>query len=205
MFLLGGLHTACTDYQDEIDALDYRVTQLEELVDRINTNIEAMKAIVGAIGDADYITGVKETPDGYIINFAKAGIVEIKDGVDGKDGKDAEVPEIDVAKGPDGIWYWVVNGVPITGEDGQVIRVNGKDGKDGKDAVSPQVRINPDNSEWEISTDGGKTWLSTGSSATNGKDANEFFMKVTYSVEDGLEYMVITTKSGQTFRIPIVK
>lgn len=222
LLLMGGLHTSCTDYQDEIDALDYRVKVLEDLVDRINTDIEAMEVIVGAMEDADYITSVKETPDGYIINFAKAGPIEIKNGADGKDGKDAEVPDIDVVKGPDGNYYWVINGEPLTNEDGDKIRVNGKDGKDGKDAVSPQVRINPETSEWEISTDGGKTWTSTGSSSKgkdgkdgangkdgvdgkDGKDGSQFFVKVTYEVKDGEEYMVVVTHSGQIFTIPIFK
>lgn len=38
--------------------------------------------------------------------------------------------------------------------------------KHGKDAIAPQIRINTDNNEWEVSTDGGKTWTSTGVHAT---------------------------------------
>ena len=222
LFLLGGLHTSCTDYQDEIDALDYRVKVLEDLVDRVNTDLEAMKAIVGALADADYITGVKDTDDGYLVNFAKAGPVELKDGIDGKDGIDAEVPDIDVVKGADGNWYWVINGEPLTTDgtkNGEMIRVNGrdgadgKDGQDGKDAVSPQVRINTDTGMWEVSSDGGETWNSTGTLAkgkdgvngANGQDGNQFFLRVNYEVTDSGEYMTITTKSGQTFRIPIYK
>ena len=222
LFLLGGLHTSCTDYQDEIDALDYRVKVLEDLVDRVNTDLEAMKAIVGALEDADYITDVKDTDDGYLVNFAKAGPVELKDGIDGKDGIDAEVPDIDVVKGADGNWYWVINGEPLTTDgtkNGEMIRVNGrdgadgKDGQDGKDAVSPQVRINTDTGMWEVSSDGGETWNSTGTLAkgkdgvngANGQDGNQFFLRVNYEVTDSGEYMTITTKSGQTFRIPIYK
>lgn len=231
LFLLGGLHTSCTDYQDEIDALDYRVKVLEDLVDRVNTDIEAMEVIVGALEDADYITGVKETPDGYLVNFAKAGPIEIKNGRDGKDGKDAEVPDIDVVKGADGNLYWVIDGEPLTSDgtkNGQMIRVNGKDGvdgkdgidgKDGQDAVSPQLRINPDTGMWEVSPDGGETWNSTGTSSKgkdglngkdgvdgqNGQDGNQFFIRVNYEVTDSGEYMTVTTKSGQTFRIPIYK
>ena len=183
--------------------------------------------------DGDYITGVRESDGGYLINFAKAGPVFIKDGVDGLNGKDAEVPDIDIVQDADGYYYWVINGNYIT-YNGQKIRVNGKDGKDGKDAVSPQVRINPTTSEWEISADGGNTWTSTGTSAKgkdgangkdgkdgadgkdgkdgkdgengkDGKDGNQFFMTVTYEVNSDGEFMTITTQSGQTFRIPIYK
>ena len=217
-----GLTVSCTDYQDEIDALDYRVTVLEELVKRINTDLEAMGMIVSAMANGDYITGVRETADGYVINFAQAGPVAIKDGVDGvdgRDGKDAKVPEIDVRQGSDGNWYWVVDGEWLKGGDGEIIRVNGKDGvdgRDGKDAVSPQVRINPDTGQWEISTDDGQSWAATGTSASgrdgkdgrdgvDGKDGNEFFLTVTYEVTGEGEYMTIVTQSGQTFRIPIYK
>jgi len=169
LMLVGGLHTACTDYQDEADALDRRVTVLENLVDRVNSDISAIEVIAAALEDADYITGVKEQDGGYAINFAKAGPVFIKDGVDGlngKDGLDADVPALDIAKGTDGNYYWVLDGAWLTGDNGEKIRANGKDGadgtdgadgKDGQDAKSPQVRINPDTGEWEISTDGGDT------------------------------------------------
>ena len=52
---------SCTDYQDEIDALDYRVTVLENLVKKINNNIEAMQVTVTAMQNGDYITGVRDT------------------------------------------------------------------------------------------------------------------------------------------------
>jgi len=210
MLLTGGamVTTSCTDYQDEIDALEYRVTVLENLVKKINTDLDALRVIADVLENGDYITDVRETEDGYLINFQNAGPIQIIDGKDGKDGKDAQAPNISIAQDPDdGEWYWMVNGEVLV-VDGQKIRVNGKD---GKDAVSPQVRINPETGIWEISTDGGETWTSTGTSATgkdgkdgeNGANGNQFFESVTYEVTAEGEFMVITTKSGQKFRIPI--
>ena len=43
--LMAPAFTACTDYQDEIDALDYRVTKLEDLVKKMNLDLESMRAI----------------------------------------------------------------------------------------------------------------------------------------------------------------
>ncbi|MBQ2838851.1 MAG: CotH kinase family protein [Muribaculaceae bacterium] len=71
-----------------------------------------------------------------------------KDGVDGTDGKDGK----DGQDGTDG----------ADGADG----ADGKDGKDGKDGNTPQLRINPTTNEWEVSTDNGVTWTSTGVKAT---------------------------------------
>ena len=42
-------------------------------------------------------------------------------------------------------------------------------GAKGDDAIAPQVQINATTNEWEISTDGGKNWKSTGIKATGEK------------------------------------
>ena len=221
------LTASCTDYQDEIDALDYRITVLENLVKQWNKDLESTQTLVQALENSDYITNVTENSEGYIITFNKSGAIVIKDGVDGKDGrdgKDAQAPDIGIKQGDDGLWYWTLNGDWIMAGD-QMIRANGKDGKDGvdgrdgKDAVSPQVRINEETGIWEISIDGGLEWITTGTPTTgkdgkdgqdgqpgkDGKDGNQFFMNVYYEINDNGEFMVIVTKSGQTFRIPIYK
>jgi len=225
LLLLGGMMTGCTDYQDEVDSLDRRVTTLEELIKRANSDLETMEAFLAAIEEGDYITGVRETDDGYVINFKKAGPMYIHDGIDGIDGKDAQMPDVDVVMGEDGYFYWVIDGVVLKGPDGNPVRVNGKDGRDGrdgvdgkdgkdgrdgrdgKDAMQPELRINPETGFWEVSLDDGLTWTSTGSPAQgkDGKDGNEFFVSVNYEVTAEGEFMTITTKSGQTFRIPIYK
>ena len=38
----------------------------------------------------------------------------------------------------------------------------GEDGASGKDAIAPQIRINEQSGEWEVSTDSGNTWTTTG-------------------------------------------
>jgi hypothetical protein len=218
LFFLGGLTTACTDYQDEVDSLDRRVTALEELMKKANSRLEEMQVVFAAIEEGDFITSVRDTENGYVVNFKKAGAVYL---YDGKDGQDAQMPEIDVMKDDDGYFYWVINGVPLKDSKGNPVRVNGKDGKDGvdgkdgkdgvdgKDAVAPQVRINTETLEWEISIDGGKTWTPSGTSS-QGKDGNQFFKSVSTIIqtdEQGVmtEYMVIVTVGGSTYYIPIYR
>lgn len=114
--LMAPTFTACTDYQDEIDALDYRITVLESLVKQMNLDLESMQVIVEAMESGDYITNVSENSEGHIITFNNAGAIVIKDGKDGrdgKDGKDAQTPDISVGQGEDGLWYWTLNGVWI--------------------------------------------------------------------------------------------
>ena len=213
-----GLQTSCTDYQDEIDALDFRVTVLENLVKETNSQLEALQIAVSAFANGDYITSITENNEGYIINFSKADPIFVrhgkdgKDGTDGKDGKDAQMPEISVKQDIDGNFYWVVDGEWITDSQGNKVRAHGKDGKDGRDGndgkdgndgISPKVRINEEGI-WEVSTDGGLTWVSTGTSCKgqdgrNGADANSILRVVTHWNEGYVEFI---TASG-SFIVPL--
>ena len=179
--MLAGTVTSCTDYQDEIDALDYRVTELEKLVKTINSQIKSWQVIADAIENADYITNVTKNSEGYIITFKKAGAVIIHDGKDGLNGIDAQMPDISIKEGADGYLYWTLNGEFIVSPDGSLVRASGKDGIDGKDgkdgvAYAPMVRINESTYYWEVSYDGGVTWIGTtmyakGKDGADGKDA----------------------------------
>lgn len=189
---MAGTVSSCTDYQDEIDALDNRVTRLEDLVKNVNRQLEALQIIADALENADYITNVTENSEGCIITFKKAGAVFIAngiDGIDGVDGLDAEAPDISMKQGPDGYFYWTLNGEFIVTPDGGLIRANGKDGVDGKDgkdgvdgkdgkdgvAIAPMIRINEGTYCWEVSYDGGITWVLTNMYAKgqDGKDGND--------------------------------
>ena len=103
-----------------------------------------------------------------------------KDGVDGKDGRDGISPLMRI-NGESFLWEvsfdsgitWTSTGVLALGQrgadgrdgrdgsDGRDGR-DGRDGADGKDAIPAMMRINPTSLEWELSYDGGVTWLSTG-------------------------------------------
>ena len=203
--LMAPAFTACTDYQDEIDALDYRVTKLEDLVKKMNLDLESMRAIAEVMETNDYITNVTENSEGYIITFNKAGAIVIKDGKDGrdgKDGKDAQIPDISVKQGEDGLWYWILNGEWITNSNGDKVRANGKDGKDGQDG-----KDGTDGKDGQITTGTPVTGKDgkDGKDGADGKNGNQFFTSINYEVNDDGEFMVIVTKSGQTFRIPIYK
>ena len=202
-FLLSSL-TSCTDYQDEIDALDVRVTYLESLVKALNTDLASPKTITDALKDADYITNVTKNAAGdWVINFYKNGPIVIHNGID------ATMPRITVEQDPtDGNYYWKLNGDWLTTDgtpNGPRVKANGKDGtngKDGKDGVTPQVRIT--DGYWEISTDGGVTWVRTGTPAQgkdgkdgqdgqDGQDANKIVDVITHWTEGYVEFR---TESG---------
>ena len=143
------------DIWDSINSLDERVTALEQLCREMNTNIEALQALVKAQENQDYITNVSPIHEGgkvigYTISFTNGDPITIyhgqdgkdgqdgtdgndgADGEDGKDGKDGQTPVIGVKKDTDGIYYWTLNGQWILDDNGQKIKAVGTDGQDGE-------------------------------------------------------------------------
>ena len=143
------------DIWDSINSLDERVTALEQLCREMNTNIEALQALVKAQENQDYITNVSPIHEGgkvigYTISFANGDPITIyhgqdgkdgqdgtdgkdgADGEDGKDGKDGQTPVIGVMQDTDVIYYWTLNGQWLLDDNGQKIKAVGTDGQDGE-------------------------------------------------------------------------
>lgn len=149
------------DIRKELQEHNERLTALEEWQKSVNTDIQSMQSLIEALEDKDYVTGVTPLNDetGYVISFQKSGDITIKHGEEGEDGS---TPVISVRQDTDGKYYWTVNGEWLL-DGGNKMPVTGDK---GTDAIAPQVRIDTDTNEWEISTDGGIAWTSTGVKAT---------------------------------------
>ena len=135
---------------------------------------------------------------GYTIAFANGEPVTVHNGVKGEDGLTPKI-SVGLYEGVyywtlDGEWLTDDSGnkMPVTGEKGEQ-GIQGEKGEKGDtgaqgiqgekgdkgdkgettiistEGVMPKVRINTDTNEWEISTDGGDTWVSTGVNATGEK------------------------------------
>ena len=206
---------------NEIENVKDRVETLEEAVIKTNEDIVALQAIVAALQNNLYVVAVTTTAEGYVIEFSDGTKATIANGKDGVNGTNA--PVISVKQDGDGNYYWTVDGEWLL-VDGERVRANGKDGEDGedgangangKDAIAPQVRINDVTKEWEISTDGGETWVSTGvvaegkdgangtngsngTDGTNGTDGDSLFKAIDTSHPD---YVVITLADGTELRL----
>ena len=217
---------SCTDYQDEVDALDRRVTTLEELVSRTNKSIEGISTLLGVAENGWIITGMvdvpaKDDPAGlgyYTITLGKldpatgklSEKAEDKKTITIYNGKDAEAPNIEVRKGEDGNYYWYIDGKPlIDSNTGQPVKASGKDGKDGKDGIAPKLIID-ENGYWKISYDGGVSYeylkdedgqpiMCTGK---DGDDAHSFIVDVTYHIDITGSYIQILLKDGNTINVP---
>lgn len=211
-----GLSSCGDDYDDselrgDIENLDSRITALEEWQKSVNTDIRSLQSLVEALEDKDYVTAVTPLEDGtgYVISFLKSGNITIKNGEDGT------TPVISVKQDSDGKHYWTVNGewlldngnkMPVTGEKGD----KGDKGDKGADSIAPQVRINKDTNLWEISTDGGKTWTSTGIKATGdkgntgaqGPQGDAIFAKDGIDYTSDLDNVIFTLADGTKITLP---
>lgn len=200
--LLCGAMTGC-DYDDsdlwnKIEEIDGRVDGLEKRVATTNSDLEALRLLVEALQENVTISAVETTGDGYTIRFSDGTSATISNGRNGVDA-----PAVSVKQDTDGVWYWTLDGEFIT-VDGRKLRVEGEKGADGapgasgSNAVAPQVRIDADTKMWEISTDGGQTWTSTGVVA-EGKDGGSVFAGV--DTTSDADWVIFTLADGTVLRV----
>jgi len=204
------------EYTDELQKLGGRVEYLEETLSDIEKRIETLRKIITVIENNGYITDMMISSDGeYYLTFNNGETIVLRQGKKGKDGEEIDFM-IDVKKGEDGIYYWTINGKWLLNEDGNRVPASAQDGKDGNDgkpmsetgAIAPQMRINPLNRHWEISTDGGNTWSDTGfvadgTNGTDGKDgANDIFSSVTLS--DDKKSITFVLRNGDSYTVQII-
>ena len=141
------------------------------------------------------MTGVSALPDGtgYTITFQNSGAVTIlngKDGAAGAQGEKGETPQISTKKDTDGKYYWTLNGEWLLNNGAKIPT-------SGNDAIAPVVRINSSTTEWEISTDGGANYISTGVKA-QGTDGDSFFKGVDNTNSD---YLILTLNDGTSLQL----
>lgn len=183
-----------TDIWNNIDSLDKRVEALEELCKQMNTNIDALRALVNAEANKDYITSVTPiknmgTTIGYTIAFAKADPITIYH------GKDGQAPVIGVKQDTDGNYYWTLNGEWLQNEGGHKIKAEGESGADG---VTPKLKI--ENGKWYVSYNNGSTWEEVGpTTGSQGPTGDSMFQSVTYDKTN----LYLTLSDGTKLTVPI--
>lgn len=209
------------DYDDSalrgrVDGLEDRIEQLEELCQRMNTNISSLQTLVEALQQNDYVTGVVPVMQGgetvgYTISFTKSEPVTIYHGEKGDKGdkgdtgatgdtgaagvagNDGHTPVMGVEE-VDGVYYWTVDGKPLTADDGTRIPASAHDGAPG---ATPQFRI--ESGYWEISYDNGKSWQrlgqATGDKGDPGIPGGD---SIFASVEETDDAVIFTLADGET-------
>ena len=185
-------------WNNAVDDMDVRLTNLEKLCAEANTNITSLQTIINAQEGNDQVKTVTEIRSegkvvGYTITFGKNDPITIYNGKDGKNvengqdgtnGTDGVTPVIGVKKHTDNVYYWTLNGAWLLDASGQKLRVTGKDGANGtdgtngtngtngNDGITPQLKI--ENGYWMISYDNGSTWTQAGkATGENGQDGQD--------------------------------
>lgn len=186
-FLLTGCKYDDADLWDTVNEHEQRLEDLEEQVSAMNNEITAVEALVGALEGQDHITSVTPLPDGsgYLINFLNRSPITITNGRDG-----AAAPAVSM-KAENGIYYWTLGGEWLLDDAGQRMVVSG---------IPPQVRIDSTSLQWEISTDGGTTWKSTGvvAAGSSGSSGESLFS----DVQVASDKVTFTLSNGTTFELP---
>ena len=212
---------------DSINSLNARVERLEDVCDRMNTNISSLQIIVQALENNDAVTSVSSLPNasGYTITFASGKVINIYNGTDGKDGEDGKdgqngvdgqdgkTPIISVRKDVNGAYYWTVDGewlivdgqkVKAVGEDGSdgqdgIDGEDGAPGNDGTDGITPQFKI--EDGYWYISYNNKQSWEQVGkATGEDGISAETFFKRV--SIENGFVYFILNDTEQTEIRLP---
>ena len=182
------------DYESILEQLrdhESRIEQLEADCRRLNSNIEAMQAVLEALQSNDYVTDIVKITEagveiGYSITFAKGGNVNIYNGANGS------TPKIGIKKASDGGYYWTSDDEWLTDEEGNMIPAAHSDGGDGT-YITPLFRIVEE--IWYISYDNGNTWRELDMTEDAG---GQFFQEVTYDESN----VYITLSDGTMIRLP---
>ena len=147
------MFSACgEDYQDDIDqlnerhnALERRVVSLETQVATANSQLETLAKLSAAVEQNFYITSVKTTADGYELTLSNGRVILLQNG---PDNTLLPMPAVSMTK-LGGVFYWTLDGVLLTDDNGQPLRTTD---------VTPVVKYDYVNMQWLVSVDGGVTF-----------------------------------------------
>lgn len=179
------------DLKNSISGLEDRMDKLEASLQSVQSDISTLKTLTDALSQNKSIASVLENEDGsYTIRFSDQTEVTIRNGENGEDA-----PQITVIKDEeDGIYYW-----GITATDGKKTFLKDSEGnKMPVTASAPKIRINTNTKEWEISSDGGKTWDTTGVYAS-GESTGDTSLFSGVSQDD--DYAYFTLKDGTVLKL----
>lgn len=177
-----------TDIQNQLEALERRVSNLQQRAEAMNDNIASLQTLVDKYKSYVYVMGyrpiqVGKEVRGYVITLSDGTSITLNNGVSKDD------PVVGLTLGDDGLYYWVVtvNGVTdfFYDETGQKVAAT---------VASPIMKIV--DGVWKVSFDNGYIWKTY--DRARGEDGNSYIEKI----ETRGNYVDITLVSGQTVSFP---
>ncbi len=207
-----------TDGKDGVGIKTIEISEADELLITLTNdtalNLGCIRGKDGAPGtdgkdgvDGISVTGAQINENGELVlafsdNTQKnLGVVVGADGLNGADGQNGT----DGQDGQDGIGIKAteineLGELVITYTDETVVNLGViiQDGS-GTQADAPRVRINEETNEWEISNDGGRSWISTGVEATGENGVGVSGAKI-----DEADHLIIILSDGSTIDVGVV-
>lgn len=203
-----------TPIWDKLNDHESRISVLEEMCRKMNTNIDALQIMVEALQNNECVVSVApiiedRTEVGYTIKFTSGKTITIYQ------GKDGYTPNIGVKQDADGVYYWTIDGSWLLDGTGQKVNVVGINGQNGQNGVTPQLKI--ENGMWYVSYNNGVIWTELGQATgdqglqgntgatgpqgpqgTPGIDGDAFFLSVT----ETKEYVSLVLSDSTEIKIP---
>lgn len=189
LLLAGGCHT---DLDNEIDALARRIEKLEKRCAEMNTTIQGLRTLANTLQENDYVTRVETIYDGnaiigYSICFTHSDPITLYNGTD------AGTPELGLALGEDGIYYWTVK---YPGDEQATFITDNFGVRLPASAHSPELKI--ENGYWMVTYDGGEIWYNLGKAT--GEDGKSFFDSINLSASG--DYVIFSLLNGTDIVVP---
>lgn len=183
------LTSAChTELNERISSLKVSVTELENAVVSINSNISALQEVASALESNDNIVDVSEIVKngqrGYKITFTSGATMDFFQGVNGV------TPYVGIKRATDGEYYWTIQ----MGENGQVQWMTSSLGIKCR-ATSTNIKLKNEDGWWWWSLDE-QNWTAFNKSI--GDEGKTVFTGIDTSNK---YYVTFTLANGEKFSI----
>ena len=194
------LPVSCNFFKDQIDELYAEVDSLKlsdnilrQRVEQMNSSLTTLKGLVSAMQSGLYIKSVvtlsgDSDQGGYLITMSNGVTYTIRNGKDGQDGMS---PKLGVRIGPDGAYYWTLDGEFLKDVNGNNVRADG---------ATPLFDIRE--GFWYISLDGGTSWenlgRASGEDGLPGAPGDQIFKLVEYTPGENVVRFVLSDDTSIT-------
>ncbi|MBO7487548.1 MAG: hypothetical protein J6T58_03285 [Bacteroidales bacterium] len=177
-----------TDVENQLAALEKRVSTMQQRSETINGNIASLQTLVDKYKSYVYVIGyrpiqVGKEIRGYTISLSDGTTLTLNNGISKDD------PVVGLMLGDDGLYYWIVT---INGKTDFFYDESGQ--KVAASVASPIMKIV--DGVWKVSFDNGYVWQ------TFDKAQGESGYSYIDKIETRGNYIYITLVSGQTVRFP---
>lgn len=199
------IRDSITKLEREIDDHERRLSELEGICRRLNSDIAVLRQLLEAVHEGLSITDYLPVTEGdrtigYSIRFSDGSAITLFNGKDGTDGK---APVIGAKEDENGVICWTVDGEWLTDANGDHVPCIGETGEDG---ITPVLRISEDGF-WEISYDNGLSFEKVGKASGEDQEGSwgsiaGLFKSIEFVTgEDGAVHLVIVLSDGSTYSI----